>query len=216
VGSAHKEKAMTTATDKLQNRDYTIVIDRSGSMSTSDTHNGKTRWEAAQESTFALAAKVEKYDPDGLTLYTFNDRFKKTEGVTSARVNEVFAESDPAGGTTLAPVLQDVFNAYLARKKAGTTKPNGEICLVITDGQPSDEAAVASAISNFTKKLDNREEFGISFIQVGKDAHAAQFLKKLDDELTSQGAKLDIVDTVTMDEIGDRPINDVLMGALTD
>ena len=32
----------------LENRDYTLMIDKSSSMATSDTPDGKTRWEIAQ------------------------------------------------------------------------------------------------------------------------------------------------------------------------
>jgi hypothetical protein len=57
---------------------------------------------------------------------------------------------------------------------------------------------------------------GISFLQVGGDAGATRFLKALDDELTRAGARYDIVDTMTLDEMSDRPLKDVLLGALFD
>ena len=51
---------------------------------------------------------------------------------------------------------------------------------------------------------------------MGNDAGATRFLKALDDELTRAGAKFDIVDTMTFDELADRSIKDVLLGALFD
>ena len=54
----------------LENRDYTLMIDKSSSMATADEPGGKTRWELAQESTIALAQKCEEIDPDGI-LQTF-------------------------------------------------------------------------------------------------------------------------------------------------
>ena len=39
----------------IENRDYTLMIDKSSSMATSDDPDGKTRWQIAQESTLALA-----------------------------------------------------------------------------------------------------------------------------------------------------------------
>jgi hypothetical protein len=53
----------------LENRDYTLIIDKSGSMATPDQKGGRTRWATAQESTFALASKCEQFDPDGITIY---------------------------------------------------------------------------------------------------------------------------------------------------
>jgi hypothetical protein len=38
---------------KLRNRDYTLIIDKSGSMSTKDQAGGKSRWDVMQESTLA-------------------------------------------------------------------------------------------------------------------------------------------------------------------
>jgi len=52
----------------LENRDYTVIIDKSGSMSTPDQRGGRSRWEEAQEATMALARKCEQLDPDGITV----------------------------------------------------------------------------------------------------------------------------------------------------
>jgi len=46
----------------MQDRDYTLIIDKSGSMSTPDQPGGRSRWDAAQESTLALARKCEQFD----------------------------------------------------------------------------------------------------------------------------------------------------------
>jgi hypothetical protein len=105
----------------------------------------------------------------------------------------------------------------LLRKKAGKTKANGEMLLIVTDGQPSDEKEVSKEIVNFTKSLDNGDgEYAISFIQVGKDPGASAFLKRLDDDLVSQGAKFDIVDTKTMDEVEAIGLTETLIAALND
>ena len=42
----------------LENRDYTLIIDKSGSMATPDQKGGRSRWVAAQESTLALAIDI--------------------------------------------------------------------------------------------------------------------------------------------------------------
>jgi hypothetical protein len=54
----------------LDQRDCTLIIDKSGSMSIKDRAGGKSRWNAMQESTLALASKCEEVDPDGITVYT--------------------------------------------------------------------------------------------------------------------------------------------------
>ena len=202
---------------KLENRDYVLVIDKSGSMSDTDTPTGQSRWNYAKESAFAIAKKCQTLDPDGITLIAFNSSFKTYENTTDGKIKDIFSENDPMGGTTLAPVLKSVFDNYLSQKKAGTSKANGVLMMVITDGQPQDENEVAKNIVSFTKQLESGDdEFGISFIQVGKDPSATKFLKKLDDDLTAQGAKFDIVDTKTMDEVATIGLTETLMAALED
>lgn len=200
----------------LQDRDYTVIIDRSGSMANNDMPGGKTRWAVARESTFAVAAKCAEFDPDGITLYLFNNRPKRFENTSAQKVLQLFDEYEPAGGTNLAGVLDDALGNYFQRRAAGQARPQGEIFVVVTDGEPDDQRAVMKVIIEASKKLGRADEVGISFLQVGGDAGATRFLKALDDELTRAGAKYDIVDTMTLDEMSDRPLKDVLLGALFD
>ncbi|MGB3758643.1 MAG: VWA domain-containing protein [Rivularia sp. (in: cyanobacteria)] len=200
----------------LENRDYTLIIDKSGSMATPDQKGGRTRWVAAEESTFALASKCEQFDPDGITIYTFSGRFKRYENVTSKKVMQIFQENDPSGTTDLASVLKHATDNYFQRKAAGETKENGETILVITDGEPDDRKAVMKVIIETSRRMDKDEELAISFIQVGTDPHATRFLKVLDDEMQSAGAKFDICDTITMDDMEDYSLSEVLLNAIID
>ena len=200
----------------MSDRDYTSIIDKSGSMSTPDQAGGRSRWKIAEESTIALARKCEEFDPDGITVYVFSGRFKRYENVTAAKVAQIFQENDPSGTTNLGSVLQDALNNYFQRKAAGTTKLNGETILVITDGEPDDRKAVFEIIIRATQQMEKDEELGISMIQVGSDPQATKFLKALDDQLQSVGAKFDICDTVTLDDLEDMSLADVLMNAITD
>ncbi|MBD2179581.1 VWA domain-containing protein [Planktothrix sp. FACHB-1355] len=200
----------------MEERDYTLIIDKSGSMSTPDQAGGRSRWETAQESTLALARKCEQFDPDGITVYVFSSRFKRYDNVTSSKVAQIFQENDPAGTTNLTGVLQDATNRYFERKAAGQTKANGEIIIVVTDGEPDDRKGVMKAIIEASRRMDRDEELGITMIQVGADATATRFLKALDDELQGAGAKFDICDTVTMDDMADMSLAEVLLNAIND
>ncbi|MEC4982552.1 MAG: VWA domain-containing protein [Oscillatoria sp. PMC 1068.18] len=200
----------------VEERDYTLIIDKSGSMSTQDQPGSKSRWQAVQESTLALARKCEELDPDGITIYLFSSRFKRYDNVTSDKVSQVFAENDPMGRTDLASVLNDALSNYLQRKAAGETKPNGETILVITDGEPDDRKAVMRVIIEASRQIDRDEELGISLIQVGTDKMATEFLKALDDQLQGAGAAFDIVDTITMDDMEEVTLAEVLLNAVID
>jgi uncharacterized protein with von Willebrand factor type A (vWA) domain len=200
----------------LQNRDYTLIIDKSGSMATPDQKGGKTRWVAARESTFALASKCEQLDPDGITVYVFSGKFKRYENVTSSKVSQIFQENEPSGSTDLAGVLKHATDNYFERKKNGQTKVNGETILVVTDGEPDDRKAVMKVIIEASRRIERDEELAISFIQVGKDPQATRFLQVLDDELQSAGAQFDICDTVTIEDMEDMTLSEVLLNAIKD
>ena len=200
----------------VEDRDYTLIIDKSGSMSTNDQIGGKTRWKAAQESTLALAKKCEEIDPDGITVYLFSGRFRRYDNVTSDKVTQIYQENEPMGRTDLASVLQDALENYFQRKAAGQAKTNGETVLVITDGEPDDYKSVMRLIIEASRQIDRDEELGISLIQVGKDPKATKFLKALDDQLESAGAKFDIVDTITIEDMENTTLAEVLLKAITD
>ena len=56
----------------------------------------------------------------------------------------------------------------------------------------------------------------ISLIQVGHDKKATVFLRALDDQLQQAGAKFDIVDTITIEDMEGMSLSDVLLKAITD
>ena len=205
-----------TESSIVEDRDYTLIIDKSGSMSINDRPEGKTRWESARESTLALAQECEKIDPDGITVYLFSGRFRRYDNVTANKVDKIYNENDPMGRTDLASVLADAVNNYFDRKAVGEAKTNGETIIVITDGEPDDYKAVMRVIIEASRQIDRDEELGISLIQVGNDRKATQFLKALDDQLESAGAKFDIVDTITIDDMQGLTLSEVLLKAITD
>jgi hypothetical protein len=198
----------------LESRDYTLVLDKSGSMSIKDQPGGRSRWAVARESALAIASKCEELDADGITLYVFGSRFRRYDNVTASRVTQVFQENEPSGGTDLAGVLRHAFDAYFDRRARGQTKP--ETILVVTDGEPDDPKAVIKVIVDASRKLRRDEELGVSLVQVGADPDARRYLKLLDDELVGAGAPFDIVDTVTLDEVEQMGLTEVLLAAVND
>ncbi len=200
----------------LENRDYTLIVDRSGSMSEQDQADGKSRWDVVKDSAIALAEQCDEYDPDGITVYLFSSRFRRYDNVNADKVRKIFEDNTPVGKTALAAVLNDALNNYFERKAAGTSQPNGEIMLVITDGEPDNRKDVIKLLIEASKKIDRDEELGISFIQVGHDPKVREFLKALDDQLLETGAAFDIVDTITLEDMEGKSLSDVLLNAILD
>jgi von Willebrand factor type A domain len=199
------------------NRDYTIIIDSSGSMG-DPVGNGdvRSRWESVRESSVAVGRKINEFDSDGITLYTFSDKFKRFDNVGPDKIDEIFNKSDPVGSTALHSVLHHAFEDYFKRRDKGQAKSNGESFFVVTDGKPDDEQAVVREIVSATKRVNHAKELSLTFLQVGDDPHASSFLQKLDDELEPAGAKHDIVDTISFDKLSGRNLTDVVTAAITE
>lgn len=189
-------------------RDYVLAVDASSSMGM-PLPNGQSRWVAVAEAAFGLASAIEKLDPDGIEVYTFASKVQEFGNATAVTVAEIFNTHEPFGSTNLAALL----NLVLLRK----WQPEVPLTLlVVTDGQPDDKAAVAEAIIAATKKMSSDEQLAISFVQVGTDPGATNFLKFLDDELMKMGAKFDVVDTFPASGFGDRSITEILTAAIQD
>lgn len=195
-------------------RNYVVLIDRSGSMGEPVSKTNKSsRWNYAKESVIALARKCAEFDADGIDAYTFNKSFERFPNTTPEKVAELFTKVSPMGGTDFVPVLSDALTRHFASDKPTTI-------LVITDGEPSDGAAgqraLAKLIIDAANKIEGDAELAIQFIQIGDDPNAKAFLKKMDDDLQSAGAKFDIVDAKTCDDLETMSIEDVLLAAVND
>lgn len=188
--------------------DYILVLDKSGSMDEpSTTLDGRARWDEAQEFTESFARFADKHDDDGLTVITFSSSHKVYDGVHADKVHEVFATCQPGGSTNLAGALDAAF-----KKKFDSGKP--AIILVMTDGQPDNETAVKTSITNAANRIEKDGDIGIQFVQIGNDARAAKFLGDLDDNL--KDAKFDIVNSLTREEAEKLTIEQMLYLAIND
>lgn len=189
-------------------RDYIIIVDKSSSMTRSRTTNTNkvvTRWEEAQEIVSYLANEVCKCDTDGITLYFFSEvnarikvPFTKYDKITSAqRVMDLFADpvNEPHSGTDMTSVLKDTLDGFFSKSASNNKKPL--TILFITDGSPANPKTTSQVIIDATQHMSRDDELSISFVQVGDDANAEEFLTKIDDQLRDKGAKFDVVDVIT-------------------
>jgi Mg-chelatase subunit ChlD len=176
----------------LTEYDFIAVVDASGSMATEDMSGGRSRWKAMQETAEQFVRDISKIDADGIGLVVFSGSgVDSYDGVNVDKVTEVFKTRNPRSSTPLAEALT------AALKLAGKSDKK-DFIIVFTDGVPDDEAAAAKVIRDASNKQETDDALTILFVQVGNDAGAAAFLKKLDDQLT--GCKFDIVDAKTMAE----------------
>ena len=134
---------------------------------------------------------VQQIDQDGLGLVLFGRQVESFDNVTADKAREVFATHSPRGSTPLAEALDAAF--ALAGKS-----DKKDFIVVFTDGVPDDEAAAASVLVEAANKQETDDALTVLFVQVGDDAAATAYLRKLDDDL--RGAKFDIVDAKTVTE----------------
>lgn len=179
-------------TAKLSEFDFIVVVDSSGSMGTEDMPGGRSRWAHMQETLTAFARDLQKIDSDGLGLVLFSGTSVQSfDGVDADKISNLLAARRPMGGTPLAQAL----TAALALAGKSDKK---DFIVVFTDGVPDDKEAAAAVIRDASNKIAADDELTFLFVQVGNDASASAYLRKLDDDLV--GSKFDIVDAKTIDE----------------
>ncbi len=199
----------------LQERDYTLIIDKSEKMSQKRTQSQSDLWSVVKETTVALASECERFDFDGLTLYLYADDFERFLGLSTTQLKEILERTLLSGTAKLSTVLNHSISQYFYRRSVGLSKPQGETFIVITS-EVVDREEVQQTIIKASQQMLQDEEIGISFIQVGKDADTTKFLKLLDDDLQEMGAKFDLCDTVILENIEPSLLFEVLLNALID
>ena len=216
LGQAAAESVARVASKKFfkkvkevdTNRDYSILVDMSGSMAGG-------RWRDAGTALQHLVPGVTKCDEDGITLYFFNDKYEKINNVKSADdVMRMFSTHAPGRGTLLAAVLEDAVKPD-GVDASGARRP--ETILVISDGEPNDKKEVEQVIIKATREyMQNDSDLSITFIQVGNDETAARWLAELDDGLEAAGAKFDCVDTIGFGDLQGTSFADLIRLSLSD
>jgi hypothetical protein len=194
--------------------DIELVIDISGSMNEVDGTDGLSKFEWCHDQVRDLARRLAPYQRT-LTITTFNNQFETEENCSVDRVEEIYANTRPHGGTDLV----DPLNASLNRASGVIGGPRRALIAVITDGLPNvprDPTEVNRAIIRFTQRLANADQVIVTVLQVGDTFNGQSFCKSLDDDLVAEGAKFDIVDTQTFAQLKRRGLTNALVDSIID
>lgn len=196
--------------DLLKTFDTVLIVDDSGSMQLAPESGGPTRWEEARDALAGLVSLVKDRDPDGIDVHFLNSPRNLLSCTNPEAVRALFESVTPDGATPTGAKIEELMMEYLdaieiAKQCKATGRPFPEHFveprkrnyLVITDGAPTDD--LEDVIVSIARRLDQSHfplsQLGFSFIQVGDDPDANEFLQELDDSIsTSQGVR-DIVDT---------------------
>lgn len=173
---------------------FIICADISMSMGTKDC-GSMSRIEYMKEQLRTFATQASQWDEDGIDLITFGENVKVNPNIAGDKAIEIInglkaveASTDTAGA---------IRAAYKRHKETGSAQT---FCMLFTDGEPNDRAAVKKAIVTISKELKDEHEFAISFITVGKiEPKLQEFLTELDDDL--KDAPHDIVDVKRIEDV---------------
>lgn len=176
-GFGKKQKAIGALTDDdLKQLDTIILVDHSGSMGTASRRIADVnRLGEVQQDVYNTAKVAEQFDSDGLTVIAFSSAAKVFDSVGSLKVASVFKAFQPDYSTNLTAALEE------AVKKAKSSTKN-VVVLVYTDGRPDSMATAMTVIDQAGHEL-GRPKIGFTFIQVGNDPLATEFLDDLDNNM---------------------------------
>jgi Mg-chelatase subunit ChlD len=172
---------------QLGELDIILLVDNSGSMGHMSRRVAGNRLEEVQHDVLRTAQVAEQFDADGITVIEFGSTAQVFDNVGSLKVAGTFKQFNPAGSTNLTAALE------LAVEKAASTTKNA-IVICWTDGRPDSEKTAKDVIERAGQLL-GRPKIGFTFIQVGDDPGAGEFLDTLDNSM-----KVDVCATVRASE----------------
>lgn len=179
---------------QLGELDLILLIDNSGSMGNRSSRVAGSRLEEVQEHVLRTAEAAEKFDSDGITLIEFGSVAQLFDNVGALKVAGVFKQFNRSGSTNLTHGLE------LAVAKA-TSSPKNAVVVCWTDGSPDSERTAKAVIDKAGKTL-GRPKIGFTFVQVGNEPSAANFLDALDNSMD-----VDVCATVRADEAAELTIH---------
>ncbi len=207
----------------LYNRDYTVILGRAADSYAMP--NAVEQWQVAQAAIYKLLGVCDALDSDGITLYTPQvdeatahavPHFQCHDAVTSQTAAAVLDAHQPPEQINLALSLQTALADYFRRKAEGKTKPNGEVILVLFDGEPQNRMGIVRTIVDATKHVDGTGELGIGLLQIGESPIAEGFFGMLDHDLKLAGAAHDIVKSRKIEALDENSLTEFLTQVLTD
>ena len=196
---------------RLSMFDTVFIVDDTRSMTRRANAESRnpSRWTLLEKSMEAFVGTACEHDSDGIDLYFLKNRVvlenirdRKQVLEKLSEIKRTLMNKDPitAGGTFMKPALDRVIKprreAYVQYRAAEDAdgshakEPKPLNLVVVTGGAADDQEEVEQYIKDVAAHLDkigaNPNYIGIQFVQIGDDAKATAFLKRLDDELAGE------------------------------
>jgi hypothetical protein len=198
----------------LKNRDYTFILAREASPSAFAPPGLKRQWRIAEKSILAIARHCEELDANGLNIYLATNPYQKLAQTNSNTLLLLFEDSYATPEVHLLEALQAAIADYFQHQQNKKTPSNGDIILVILDGEPTHQREIVKLLVETTQKIDDPNSLGIMFAEVGDNPMVRGFLQSLDDDLAIAGAKFDLVDTKILGNLAPDDIENFLLNSI--
>lgn len=183
---ANAKAQPTPEARSLADHEIVLLIDSSASMNTRDCPNNESRWTWCRNQAGMLYNEGKELFKNKINIITFNSEFRSYAKCKVESLEQVFAQNVPAGETNMAPVIDDALSTLNSQLYSG--KP--AVIAVVTDGRPTDVEPLKAKIKQIANSLRDPSLLTIAFIEIGTPE---RYLKELDNDLVSQGARADIV-----------------------
>jgi hypothetical protein len=175
-----------------------------GATATSGSH--PTRWERSVMCAPGIIQSVLRFDKDGVDVLSFpgehggfNDVYRNIKNVNGfeERVNATAPHGDCMLGKAMEKMINEAFERGFDKRPTAI--------LVLTAGRPNDYTELTKLLASTAKKVQNPNDLSITFVQIGNDIWAENYLKSLltnqDINTNNAGESIDFIDVVLDDEI---------------
>lgn len=195
---------------KILEYNIEFIIDISGSMASPDGTDGLSKFDWCRDQVASLADRLAPYART-VDITVFNNRYQTAENCNRDAIAGIYSGIRPGGGTLLAAPLEERCEKALAKRQSGG-RPT--LIAVITDGLPADRQLVYQNLIALTQKMNRSDDVLVTVLQIGENFSGQSFCVSLDNALLANGAKYDIVDTRTFDDLKREGMPTALVHAL--
>ena len=172
---------------------------------TFDPENPPLRYEKAVIAMNGIVNQVSKIDPDGVDVVCFpgsggeggleHDIYRNIKDIKG--LEALVTAQEPKGPCNMGQAMNVVLKEAFEKERPCSV-------LVLTAGRPDDHEALTETLVKAARKVRKVSDLTITFVQVGDDEWATNYLKHLDTELSTtnaDGEEIDIVDTIKDEDI---------------
>lgn len=219
TGKINHPELLGRAEKQLGLYDCVLMLDCSGSMgdriiSSKDRQGVElTRWGWCRKEMLGFYQRGQGYFPEGITLVPFANKFAIINEARSDAIQNLFNQLSPVGGTNMAQPLNFLFDDYFARKARNQGRIKPLVIAILSDGE-GNAHILRQLIIKTTQRMQYPKEILITFLAVDATDEGRPVIEALDNNLVQAGARYDIVDSRTFEELKQYGLLKMVVAAL--